>query len=63
MSSQSYVARDWRSRQFRSHTLHLGPNRATRRSLAFRQENSGKNVVANTPYRKDEYGTLRSGGF
>lgn len=63
MGQQSYAARDWRSRQFRSHTLHLGPNRATRRSLEFRRENSGKNVVANSPYRKDEQGTLLPGGF
>lgn len=61
MGQQSYVARNWRSREFRSHTLHLGANRATRRSKEYQMQYGGKYTHANTPYHCDYQGNLIPG--
>jgi hypothetical protein len=60
MSQQSYAKRQHDSKLYRQHTVHLGPNRAQRRSGQFGPK-AGYPGLCNTPYHKDETGTLLPG--
>lgn len=59
MGKQNYAKALHESKQYRSHTLHLGPNRAQRRAQARAGLiKPGYSQIANNPYRKQPDGSL-----